>query len=76
MKLGHDLIIPAGTEFECIDGTKREYVEGNYEALIAAGPDHTISVVMEPEALTAVANSVRGSEASQALSEFRAMKTQ
>jgi len=76
MKLGHDLIIPAGTEFECIDGTKREYVEGNYEALIAAGPDHTISVVMEPEVLRAMATRVRWRAVSEALPKFRAMKIQ
>lgn len=59
MKLEHDLIIPAGTEFTRIDGTKREYVEGNYEALIAAGADHTISVVMEPEVIEALSRPVR-----------------
>ena len=29
-----DIVIPKGTIFECIDGMKREYCNGNYEALI------------------------------------------
>jgi len=34
-----DIVIPAGTEFECIDGTKREYLQGNYETVIALDED-------------------------------------
>jgi len=49
--LVHDLIIPAGTPFECVDGVKRVFVRGNYEALIAMGPDYTVSVVMDEELL-------------------------
>ena len=51
MCLAHDLVIPAGTEFECIDGWKREYVNDNYETSIAAGPDHTVSIVMQSASL-------------------------
>ena len=49
--LVHDLIIPAGTSFECVDGVKRTFVSGNYEALIAMGADYTVSVVMDEELL-------------------------
>lgn len=32
--LKKDLVIPAGTVFECVDGSKRAFVSGNYEASI------------------------------------------
>jgi len=35
-----DIIIPKGTVFECIDGLKREYGNGNYEALIDLSRDN------------------------------------
>jgi hypothetical protein len=51
MVLCEDLVIPAGTEFVCIDGVKRTYCEGNYEALISLSPDLTASLVVPREAL-------------------------
>lgn len=39
--LKKDFIIPKGTEFECIDGNKREWIEGNYEASFAITNDTT-----------------------------------
>jgi len=35
-----DIVIPKGTVFECIDGLKREYYNGNYEALIDLSRDN------------------------------------
>lgn len=35
-----DIIIPKGTIFENIDGLKREYCNGNYEALIDLSRDN------------------------------------
>ena len=35
-----DIIIPKGTVFENIDGLKREYCNGNYEALIDLSNDN------------------------------------
>jgi len=32
-KLKKDVVIPAGTVFNCVDGEKREYVSGNYSCL-------------------------------------------
>ena len=32
--LKKDIIIKAGTIFECVDNSKREYVEGNYSSLV------------------------------------------
>ncbi len=37
--LKKDIVIPAGTVFECIDGRKSEYVSGNYEASIGLSKD-------------------------------------
>jgi len=31
IRLKKDFVIPKGTEFECIDGSKREFINGNYE---------------------------------------------
>ena len=45
-RLKQGYVIPAGTAFARIDGTKRKYVEGNYEALIANSKDSTVSVVI------------------------------
>ena len=44
--LKRDFVIPAGTTFDCIDGTKKEYVDGNYEATIATSKDTTMSIVI------------------------------
>ena len=41
-----DIIIPKGTEFECIDGVEREYCNGNYEALINLSRDNCGSFVI------------------------------
>lgn len=35
IRLKKDFIIPKGTEFECVDGNKREFIEDNYEASFA-----------------------------------------
>ena len=44
--LKKDFVIPAGTTFECIDGMKREYASGNYEAIIGTSKDTTMNVVV------------------------------
>ena len=51
LRLRKDIIIPAGTVLECIDGCTRRYVSGNYETLVALGPDMTASVVVGDDAL-------------------------
>jgi len=35
-----DIVIPKGTVFKCIDGTTRNYLNGNYEALIDLSKDN------------------------------------
>ena len=54
MVLAEDLVIPKGTVFRRVDGWKREYVNGNFEALISLSPDLTASVVLPEEALASV----------------------
>lgn len=49
--LRKDLVIPAGTEFTCIDGTTRRYATGNYEAIIGLSKDSTGSLVYGVEDL-------------------------
>jgi len=39
--LKKDIIIPAGTKFECVDGMTSQFVEGNYEFDVALGNDMT-----------------------------------
>lgn len=39
--LKKDFIISKGTEFECIDGSKTEFIKGNYEATFAITSDST-----------------------------------
>ena len=50
MLLGEDLVIPAGTQFQCVDGLKREYCGDHYEALIELTSGLTASVVLPREA--------------------------
>ena len=47
--LKQDLIIKKGSVFKCIDGTQRDYVNGNYQLVIADGNDRCITVVMEKD---------------------------
>ena len=50
--LQKDFVIPAGTEFELIPGgTKREFGNGNYEALISTSKDTTVSIVITDDEL-------------------------
>lgn len=49
--LAEDFVVPAGTVFECIDGSKREFVAGNYEALVELDKDHTAYVIFPEEKL-------------------------
>ncbi|MCK4329288.1 hypothetical protein KAX02_05545 [candidate division WOR-3 bacterium] len=44
--LKKDIVIPKGTVFECIDGLKREYCNGNYEILINLSRDNYGSFVI------------------------------
>ena len=44
-----DIVIPKGTIFECIDGLKREYCNGNYEVLISLSRDNYGSFVIGDE---------------------------
>ena len=34
-KLKKDIVIPAGTIFNCVDGETRKYLNGNYSHLVA-----------------------------------------
>lgn len=43
--LKKDLIIPAGTVFECVDGTTRRFASGNFEAVIGLSRDSSGSLV-------------------------------
>jgi len=49
IKLKKDIIIPKGTIFENIDGLKRKYCNGNYEALIDLSRDNYGSFVIGGE---------------------------
>ena len=51
LRLKQDLIISKGTEFECIDGNKTEWIEGNYEANIALNNDNTMRIVVNTDTL-------------------------
>lgn len=51
IRLKKDFIIPKGTVFECIDGNKTEWIEGNYEANIALNNDNTMRIVVNDDAL-------------------------
>lgn len=43
--LKRDLVIPAGTVFECCDGMIRNYAHGNYEAVLGLSKDTSGSIV-------------------------------
>ncbi len=49
LTLQHDLTIPAGTVFECIDGVKREYHNNNFEATVCDGNDRLIKVCLQKD---------------------------
>jgi len=51
-RLKKDFIIPAGTEFENIDGTKREFINGNYESLIGTSKDSTAYFSINEDVVT------------------------
>jgi hypothetical protein len=51
IRLKEDFIIPKGTEFECIDGNKTEWIEGNYEATLALNNDNTMRIAVNEDAL-------------------------
>ena len=51
LRLKQDLIISKGTEFECIDGNKTEWIEGNYESTLALDNDNTMRIVVNEDAL-------------------------
>ena len=51
LKLKKDFVIPKGTEFECIDGNKTEWILGNYEANIALNNDNTMRIVVNTDTL-------------------------
>ena len=51
LRLKQDFIIPKGTEFECIDGNKTEWIEGNYEANLALNNDNTMRIVVNTDTL-------------------------
>ena len=44
-----DIVIPKGAIFNCIDGLKREYCNGNYEVLISLSRDNYGSFVIGDE---------------------------
>jgi hypothetical protein len=41
IRLKKDFVIPKGTILDCVDGEKREFFEGNYEATFAITNDTT-----------------------------------
>lgn len=49
--LKKDIVIPAGTVFECVDGGARRYVNGNYEATLGLSKDTSGGLVygIEPK---------------------------
>ncbi len=51
MVLKKDIVIPAGTVFECVDGSRREFISGNYEATIGLSKDTSGGLVygVEPQ---------------------------
>lgn len=49
--LKEDFVIPEGTEFECIDGSKREFVNGNYEAAVLTSKDTTMEIQISEDEL-------------------------
>jgi hypothetical protein len=49
--LKEDFVIPKGTEFECIDGNKREWIEGNYEAMFAITNDSTGHFIIDDDCI-------------------------
>lgn len=51
IKLKKDYVIPAGSVFQCIDETKRNFINGNYEKLFAVGNDSTMSVIIDENSL-------------------------
>jgi hypothetical protein len=51
LRLKKDFVIPKGTEFECIDGNKTEWILGNYEANIALNNDNTMRIVVNTDTL-------------------------
>jgi len=51
IRLKKDFVIPKGTEFECIDGNKREFIEGNYETTFAITNDSTGSFIVDKDCI-------------------------
>ena len=51
LRLKKDFVIPKGTEFECIDGNKTEWILGNYEATLALNNDNTMRIVVNTDTL-------------------------
>lgn len=49
--LKKDYIIPAGTEFKCIDGRTTEYKNGNYSTLIAVNKNSTAEFVIDDDVI-------------------------
>ncbi len=43
--LQKDLVIPAGTVFECCDGVTQRYSSGNFEAVIGLSKDSSGSLI-------------------------------
>ena len=51
IRLKQDWVIPAGTEFERIDGLTRAFWNGNYEARLSTSTDTTASVYIDVQVL-------------------------
>jgi hypothetical protein len=51
IKLRKDLVIPAGTIFNCADGTITDWVDGNYQSTIATGKDSVAEIYIEEQAV-------------------------
>ena len=51
IKLKRDIVIPAGTLLNCVDGVTRSYCSGNYEAIFDLSKDSHGSLVYNFEPL-------------------------
>jgi hypothetical protein len=56
--LKDDFIIPKGSVFDCIDNTKREWIEGNYETMIAINDCNTGHFIINDDSIGEMFNIV------------------
>jgi hypothetical protein len=49
--LKKDFVIPKGSVFDCIDGNKREWIEGNYETIVSINNDNAGHFIVNDDSL-------------------------